>query len=617
MENGSIIVGEKKACCGGAETHEMKSRSRSANEKNMSVEEQERAIEIIFKILKDKKGRVPVNKLFSVIEEAGVGLNDPRLKEIMENITELQRKSMKTEELAKDSYFLDKETFKKIVSHNCVMLHRIMTNDFVIQQFKNFWDEILNIYEDCKSFDEGDPADYIPQLARANRSHWGVSVCTVDGQRANIGDTSIPFCIQSASKPLNYALAITLLGAKTVHEYIGYEPSGISFNSIALNKENKPHNPMINSGAIVTCSLLHTDLKLADRFDNVINEYKKMAGLEFIGFSNPTFLSERETADRNFCLGYYMKENGCFPAGTNVLEVLDFYFQLCSVEITCESGAVIAATLANGGICPLTGERVLSTEAVQDTLSLMHSCGMYDYSGQFAFKVGLPAKSGVSGVILLVVPNLIGIAMWSPPLDKLGNSCRGIKFCKELVHKFAFHNYDSLLHSTAKLDPRRTTQESRSQEIVSLLFSAQNNDVTALRRVCMAGVDMNQTDYDGRSALHIAAAEGHCDVVSFLLEFGQADYSIKDRWGVTPYQEALRFNHTDVVSVFQQHMDECEIEEMANSLQAVELAPGLKPSPTQQQQPLPGSRAAAKSGAAAAARAENGPPPVDMKPVKE
>uniref|UniRef100_A0A1I8HHN6 glutaminase n=1 Tax=Macrostomum lignano TaxID=282301 RepID=A0A1I8HHN6_9PLAT len=422
-----------------------------------------------------------------VIEEAGVGLNDPRLKEIMENITELQRKSMKTEELAKDSYFLDKETFKKIVSHNCVMLHRIMTNDFVIQQFKNFWDEILNIYEDCKSFDEGDPADYIPQLARANRSHWGVSVCTVDGQRHS---------------------------------------AQLIFNFYLVPIADKPHNPMINSGAIVTCSLLHTDLKLADRFDNVSSGDE--APSPRTKAVSAGFLSERETADRNFCLGYYMKENGCFPAGTNVLEVLDFYFQLCSVEITCESGAVIAATLANGGICPLTGERVLSTEAVQDTLSLMHSCGMYDYSGQFAFKVGLPAKSGVSGVILLVVPNLIGIAMWSPPLDKLGNSCRGIKFCKELVHKFAFHNYDSLLHSTAKLDPRRTTQESRSQEIVSLLFSAQNNDVTALRRVCMAGVDMNQTDYDGRSALHIAAAEGHCDVVSFLLEFGQADYSIKD-----------------------------------------------------------------------------------------
>ena len=124
-----------------------------------------------------------------------------------------------------------------------------------------------------------------------------------------------------------------------------------------------------------------------------------------------------------------MRENKCFPPGTKINEVLDFYFQLCSLEITAESGAVIAATLANGGINPLTGEAILSVEAVRNTLTLMHSCGMYNYSGQFAFKVGLPAKSGVSGCILLVVPNTLGICLWSPPLDGNGNSCRGVQFC--------------------------------------------------------------------------------------------------------------------------------------------------------------------------------------------
>ncbi|PAA71405.1 hypothetical protein BOX15_Mlig024175g1 [Macrostomum lignano] len=176
----------------------------------------------------------------------------------------------------------------------------------------------------------------------------------------------------------------------------------------------------------------------------------------------------------------------------------------------------------------------------------MHSCGMYDYSGQFAFKCGLPAKSGVSGVILLVIPNLMGIALWSPPLDKQGNSCRGIQFCKELVAKFNFHNYDSLIYTQDKLDPRRAHVETQSSEVVSILFSASNNDITALRRVFLQGVNMNQADYDGRTALHVAAAEGHLEVVTFLVDTCEVGINPKDRWGFTPLAEAERFHHLPV-----------------------------------------------------------------------
>ncbi|XP_073769109.1 glutaminase kidney isoform, mitochondrial isoform X8 [Danio rerio] len=199
----------------------------------------------------------------------------------------------------------------------------------------------------------------------------------------------------------------------------------------------------------------------AEKFDYVMNFLKKMAGNEYVGFSNATFQSERESGDRNFAIGYYLKEKKCFPDGTDMTAVLDLYFQLCSIEVTCESASVMAATLANGGFCPITGERVLSPEAVRDTLSLMHSCGMYDFSGQFAFHVGLPAKSGVSGGILLVVPNVMGIMCWSPPLDKLGNSVRGIQFCTDLVSLFNFHNYDNLRHFAKKLDPRREGGDQR------------------------------------------------------------------------------------------------------------------------------------------------------------
>uniref|UniRef100_A0A8C2Z6L0 glutaminase n=1 Tax=Cyclopterus lumpus TaxID=8103 RepID=A0A8C2Z6L0_CYCLU len=127
----------------------------------------------------------------------------------------------------------------------------------------------------------------------------------------------------------------------------------------------------------------------------------------------------------------------------------------------------MAATLANGGICPITGESVLSSEAVRNTLSLMHSCGMYDFSGQFAFHVGLPAKSGVSGAVLLVVPNVMGMMCWSPPLDRMGNSVRGIHFCQDLLSHFNFHNYDNLRHFTKKHDPRRRSDEEPVNQNVS------------------------------------------------------------------------------------------------------------------------------------------------------
>ncbi|XP_053231011.1 glutaminase liver isoform, mitochondrial isoform X6 [Podarcis raffonei] len=378
-----------------------------------------------------------------------------------------------------------------------------------------------------------------------------------DSRRArySMGHTKTQFCLQSCVKPLKYAVAVSELGTDRVHQYVGKEPSGLRYDKLSLNEEGIPHNPMVNAGAIVISSLIRMGCKKAEKFDYVLDYLKKMAGNEYVGFSNTTFQSEKETGDRNYAIGYYLKDKKCFPQGADMTEALDLYFQLCSVEVTCESGSVMAATLANGGICPITGECVLSDEAVRNTLSLMHSCGMYDFSGEFAFHVGLPAKSAVSGAILLVVPNVMGVMCLSPPLDKGGNSTRGIGFCQELVSLFNFHNYDNLLHCTRKMDPRREGIEVRNKTVVNLLFAAYSGDISALRRFALSAMDMEQKDYDSRTALHVAAAEGHLEVVKFLVEACRVNPFVKDRWGNIALDDATQFNHLEVVKLLKDYQD--------------------------------------------------------------
>lgn len=311
--------------------------------------------------------------------------------------------------------------------------------DRTLPDFPAFLAEAEEIFQATREERGGEVADYIPQLARVDPELFGVALCTVDARQLLLGDARTDFCVQSCCKPLNYCMALEEHGEAEVHRHVGHEPSGSSFNALRLNAAGLPHNPMVNAGGIMTCSLIRPGIPLAERFDHVSGVWRALAGGAKPGFSNATYLSERQTADRNFALGYFMREQGAFPEGTDLEETLDFYFQCCSLESTAEAMAEVAATLANGGVHPRTGERIFHPGTVQRCLAMMSSCGLYDFSGEWAFSIGLPGKSGVSGAILVVVPNVMGLCAWSPRLDPQGNSVRGVKFFQQLVERFSLH----------------------------------------------------------------------------------------------------------------------------------------------------------------------------------
>lgn len=288
-----------------------------------------------------------------------------------------------------------------------------------------------------RDLSEGRLADYIPELARADPSWFGIAVVTVDGQVLATGDHARPFTVQSISKVLAHGLALEDHGRDEVLARVGVEPTGDAFDSIIRvdGATKRPHNPMVNAGAIAVASLIR-GADPTTRLNRVLAMFGRWVGHEVL-VDMPVFLSERSTAHRNRAIAHLMRNFDMIEA--NVEETLDLYLQLCSIRVTCRDLAVIGATLANGGVCPLTGERALEADYVGDLLSVMFTCGLYDAAGRWAYAVGLPAKTGVSGGLVAVVPGRLGVAVFSPPVDPRGNTVRGARVCEDLSRQLGLH----------------------------------------------------------------------------------------------------------------------------------------------------------------------------------
>lgn len=300
-------------------------------------------------------------------------------------------------------------------------------------------DYLTICYEKYQSNTDGKVASYIPELAKANPDDFGVALATVDGQQFSLGDCDREFTMQSICKPFAFLMALERHGREKVLSHVNVEPSGDAFNSIELQAtSNLPFNPMVNAGAITVASLIKGDTS-SGGVDSFLQRMSLAAGRP-LSVDEAVLASETETGDRNRAIAYLLRNFGVIDQ--DVDHALHQYFSQCSVRTNCRDLAMIGATMANLGTNPSTLEEVFDMTYVRDTLAAMFTCGMYNFAGEWAYRVGIPAKSGVSGGILAVINRQFCLATYSPRLDSRGNSVRGIQLCVDVGDEFGLHAFD-------------------------------------------------------------------------------------------------------------------------------------------------------------------------------
>jgi glutaminase len=292
------------------------------------------------------------------------------------------------------------------------------------------------LHERLAGMMDGEVASYIPELSRADPNWFGIALVTVDGHVYQVGDSHQDFTIQSISKAITYGLALEDRGVEAVLAKVGVEPSGEAFNSISLEKDTgRPFNPMINAGAIATTGLIE-GASQADKLARILGRFEKFVGHP-VTVDEEVYRSERDTGHRNRAIVHLLRNANIVEEMPE--EVVDLYFRQCSIRVTARDLALMGACLANNGVNPITSVVAQKSQYVDKMLSVMTTCGMYDYSGNWVYSVGMPSKSGVGGGIMAVLPGQFGLGVFSPLLDRKGNSFRGIRVCEALSRDFGLH----------------------------------------------------------------------------------------------------------------------------------------------------------------------------------
>jgi len=530
-------------------------------------EQPETPLQKVFNALSTKKrGLVSSSFLREFLAANGLQRGDPRMNIFFDKLD-----SLPAEDLEIHQFLQASESCASLI-HGCV------SDTLRVKDFESVKKAVEDVFKLVEPNTGGENAQYIPQLAKVNPDQFAISITTVDGQQFSIGDADTQFCIQSCCKPLNYLIARKGFADKPgyVHNSVGKEPSGRKFNEMTLKPVGPqngggegssgraiPHNPMINAGAIMCTSMVFPNDRKEKRLDKVLDFWRELCGNtaedagkreedQTIRVDWDTYYSESKSADRNWCLGYMMNECNSWPDCFHGLsETLELYFQTCSILNTNRNMAHMAATLANGGTNPFTGNPVVKESYIQNVLPLMLTCGMYDYSGEWVYDVGIPAKSGVGGCVFMVVPNVCGISVWSPRLDENGNSVRAVHVAKELVKRLAIHAYEVASgFSQAKIDMKLPKNSAMITRIGALLFAASAGDEGKVREAIKSGIDIFESDYDGRTALHLAVCEGHENIARLLVEHATiSQLSFQDRWGGTPLDDAIIFKRDLIANI--------------------------------------------------------------------
>lgn len=307
---------------------------------------------------------------------------------------------------------------------------------------------LQSLHQKFSKIKDGNLADYIPELTKANPDWFGITLVTVDGHVYQEGNCHEKFTMQSISKPFVFGIALEDNGPDILETKVNTEPSGEAFNRISLeHNTGRPRNPMINAGAI-TMSGLVSGNSATERINNILNKFALFTGHP-LDIDNSVFESEKSTGHRNRAIAHLLLNAGIIEDSPD--EVLDVYFKQCSINVDCRDLAIMASTLSNQGVNPVTGVRAMNSDVVPKVLSVMATCGMYDGSGEWMYNIGLPAKSGVGGGIMAVYPGKFGMAVFSPLLDPHGNSVRGIKVFQQMSQDLNLHTLNSERFTTSSV----------------------------------------------------------------------------------------------------------------------------------------------------------------------